>query len=161
MGFFNLGWSSLGERNPNGVELVLSEVRKHSGELSNARDFPMAHHRTARAVPLTQRHSNETPGSTPKLLQSYEGAALARNDSYTKLKVEHQAESIQRGFGRGKLRTGADRSAPNFHRLRSAMTPEADTIAKRRWTSRPGQNTCIIDSTNIGQVYTQAKRRRK
>ena len=42
---------------PNGVELVLAEVRQHSGELSTARDFPMDHHRTARAVPLTQRHS--------------------------------------------------------------------------------------------------------
>jgi hypothetical protein len=48
----------------NGVDLALAEVRKHSGELSNAWDFPLDHHRTARAVPLTQSHSGSVWGRT-------------------------------------------------------------------------------------------------
>ena len=47
------------EINSNGVELELAEVREHSGELSKANYFPIDHHRTARAVPLTQRHSSK------------------------------------------------------------------------------------------------------
>ena len=56
----------VGGASPNGVELVLAEVRKHSGELSNAFDFQMEHHRTARAVPLTRRHSRQARPSRPK-----------------------------------------------------------------------------------------------
>ena len=80
---------------PNGVEFVLAEVRKHSGELSNACDFSGNHHRESSPGIITGNHHRE---SSPGIITGLDLKGLFPKGFAVREKAKHPKLELLRLF---------------------------------------------------------------